>query len=168
MTMGRLMVPALAFAALLVGLRSSCAAREALPAWQVAAVTVAVAVLGALPLGNVHLFPTRCASRSTFGSTRAASATSTVSGGSCAATPSSGRDWDALATIEAPGDSIVLGAIGAIACHSDLFVYDRYGLVTREVAMREVSGGRNRSPGHDKHVPITYFLDDEPTARASC
>ena len=68
----------------------------------------------------------------------------------------------ALALVSKPGDSISFSAVGAIGYYSHLFVFDRCGLVTREVAMRptpELLG----SPGHDKMVPIHFFADRKPT-----
>jgi len=56
---------------------------------------------------------------------------------------------------------IVLAAIGATGYYSDLFVYDRNGLVDREVAAQPFSG-KLRSPGHDKVVPASFFRDEQP------
>ncbi len=62
----------------------------------------------------------------------------------------------------APADaSLVYGAVGAVGYFSGLFIHDTNGLVTREVALREI-GPQLRSPGHDKMVPPTFFLKDEP------
>lgn len=61
------------------------------------------------------------------------------------------------------GESIVLGAIGVVGYVSELFVWDRYGLVNREVARRPVDPDRLLSPGHDKRVEIWHFLPQEPT-----
>ena len=78
-----------------------------------------------------------------------------------------GKAWSnlgrALGQVSKPGDSMTMGAIGAAAYHSDLFIFDRYGLVTREVAERNASAGAHKSPGHDKSVPASFFLDKEPT-----
>ncbi|MEL6712587.1 MAG: hypothetical protein AAFP86_02365 [Planctomycetota bacterium] len=74
-------------------------------------------------------------------------------------------DWGvlgrALRTHVPPGSSIVHGAVGAIGYFSGLRIYDRNGLVTREVALREPHE-ELRSPGHDKMVPSTFFLKDRP------
>ncbi|MEM9801098.1 MAG: hypothetical protein AAGA20_12295 [Planctomycetota bacterium] len=67
-----------------------------------------------------------------------------------------------LARYAPPESSLVYGAVGAIGYFSNLFIYDRNGLVTREVALREPHETL-RSPGHDKVVPPTFFLRDEPT-----
>ncbi|MEM1453004.1 MAG: hypothetical protein AAGI22_28135 [Planctomycetota bacterium] len=68
----------------------------------------------------------------------------------------------ALARHAPPEASVVFGAVGAIGYFSNLFVYDRNGLVTREVALREPHATL-RSPGHDKVVPPEYFLRYDPT-----
>ncbi|MCH7814227.1 MAG: hypothetical protein IID40_09430 [Planctomycetes bacterium] len=60
-----------------------------------------------------------------------------------------------------PGDSCVLGFIGAVGYYSRLHVLDCGGLVTPEVAKRPASGELN-APGHDRFVPFTYFLKDRP------
>jgi hypothetical protein len=76
------------------------------------------------------------------------------------------RNWArigrALKLVSADGDSIVLGAIGAMGYYSDLQVYDLGGLVDREVARRPPLPGRH-SAGHDKAVPIAYFENRNPT-----
>lgn len=58
------------------------------------------------------------------------------------------------------GETLVAGAIGNLGYYSDLFIYDRFGLVTKIVKKnkRQIK----RSPGHDVVVPITYFLDRKP------
>jgi hypothetical protein len=72
-----------------------------------------------------------------------------------------------LARHAEPGDSLVSGAVGAIGYHSRVFVYDRFGLVNREVARRAVSDAEMRDPwqppGHLKGVPPEYFLPARPT-----
>ena len=68
----------------------------------------------------------------------------------------------ALAQHAPPNASLVYGAVGAIGYHSNLFIHDRNGLVTREVAMRPPHQ-ELRSPGHDKVVPAEFFLRLDPT-----
>jgi hypothetical protein len=72
---------------------------------------------------------------------------------------------EALRAISEPGDSVVLGAIGATAYRSGLFVFDRYGLVTSAVSTRERSPREELgdeddlgAPGHDQPVDRTWFL----------
>lgn len=67
----------------------------------------------------------------------------------------------ALADISEPDQSVVTTAIGAIGYYSRLHVYDKLGLVTREVARAEAERIR-RSAGHDKAVSFAYFLRYKP------
>ena len=68
----------------------------------------------------------------------------------------------ALRHVSRPTDSFVYGAVGAVGYESMLMIYDRNGLVTREVALLERPQGR-RSPGHAKTVPKEFFLPMRPT-----
>jgi hypothetical protein len=68
----------------------------------------------------------------------------------------------ALARIAKPGDSVVLGAMGATGYYSGLKVYDRTGLVTPEV-MPEEGEEVPHSPGHWKTVRPKFFLKHRPT-----
>lgn len=70
---------------------------------------------------------------------------------------------EALKNVTKPGDSIVAGAIGNLGYYSELFIYDRFGLVTKEVAQRNVRNLEAKSPGHDKAVSAKYFLKYKPT-----
>jgi hypothetical protein len=81
----------------------------------------------------------------------------------------------ALAEYARPGDSIVAGAVGALGYYSNLHIYDRIGLVSREVAESvhgEARSGGQGSPRHDPgfspvdekgQVPPGFFLDERPT-----
>lgn len=64
----------------------------------------------------------------------------------------------ALKQIAKPGDSLVTGAIGAEGYYSDLHILDKAGLVTPTVARREVGPAVTSTPGHDKWVEPTWFL----------
>lgn len=166
MAMGRLLVPGLAFQAVLLGfvLRDASWASRPVKAFALGA-AVALIALGAQPLNNVQLVPkdVRQAFRVRF---------NTISFrtefGQWSFMRANALGWSnlgkALNKATQPGESLVLGAIGAVAYYSDLFIYDRFGLVTREVTEREAkrTGGRH-SPGHDMAVPNAFFLDDEPT-----
>ncbi|MCH2106267.1 MAG: hypothetical protein MK291_06465, partial [Planctomycetes bacterium] len=73
--------------------------------------------------------------------------------------------WDlwgrALAQETEPGESIILGGIGAIGYRAPLLtIYDTYGLVTPEVAAHTepIVGA---SPGHDVRVQNDFFLRPE-------
>lgn len=68
-----------------------------------------------------------------------------------------------LAMLGRPGDAVVSGAVGAIGYYSGLWIYDQYGLVTREVATRPAPvGAFKESPGHDKKVSAEYFAKYNP------
>ncbi len=75
------------------------------------------------------------------------------------------RDWvvqgKALALYTRPDETMILSAVGAQGYHSNLFLYDNYGLVTRAVALRDAPLKRS-SPGHDKRVPSDFFFDRKP------
>lgn len=60
------------------------------------------------------------------------------------------------------GESLVYGAIGAVGYYSDLIIYDRKGIVNREVA-REIEADPRQSAGHEKHAPISFFESRRPT-----
>jgi arylsulfatase A-like enzyme len=68
----------------------------------------------------------------------------------------------ALARHSEPGESLVCGAIGAVGYYSGLVIYDRKGIVNREVAL-EIEGDARQSAGHEKHAPISFFEDKRPT-----
>lgn len=70
----------------------------------------------------------------------------------------------ALACYVDPTDSIVLGNIGAIGYYSDIRIYDLFGLTDRSVASREAALVR-ASPGHDKAVAADFFRERHPTYR---
>ncbi len=58
---------------------------------------------------------------------------------------------------------MVRGAMGAVAYYSGLFIFDKAGLVTRSVVLHSTEDHSLRSPGHDKHVSGTFFMDEKPT-----
>lgn len=68
----------------------------------------------------------------------------------------------ALAATTRPGESIVLGNIGAIGYECELFVHDLFGLVSPDVARRDTTLER-RSAGHDKGVEPEFFFERRPT-----
>lgn len=68
----------------------------------------------------------------------------------------------ALAMHTQPGESLVIGHIGAIGYYTDLVILDRKGLVNREVA-KFVAPAERQSPGHDIRAPLSFFAPDEPT-----
>ncbi len=61
------------------------------------------------------------------------------------------------------GTRWVTKAIGVAGYHSDLYIYDQYGLVNREVALLTPPAGRLvESPGHDKAVEAAFFVKYDP------
>lgn len=165
MTMGRLLVGGLAFGAAGLALALGALARLGRVALGLGVVAaLGVSAVGALPLLDVQVVPedVRKAYRVRFNSP-----VWRTELGQWRYMKANAEAWDrlgrGLAAATRPGESIVLGAIGAASYPTELYVFDRYGLVTREVAAREARGGRRRSPGHDKAVPVTFFLEDEPT-----
>ncbi|HVS09874.1 MAG TPA: hypothetical protein VMS76_08355 [Planctomycetota bacterium] len=70
----------------------------------------------------------------------------------------------ALALHTRPGESIVLGAIGAIGYHTDLVIHDVHGLTNRE-PLPEETPERRQSAGHDRVLPIAAFDKYRPTYR---
>jgi hypothetical protein len=70
-----------------------------------------------------------------------------------------GRD---LARLSPPDASCVAGAVGALGWFSGRRVFDRHGLLAREVA-RLPPSAELRSPGHDKFVDPEFFAPWRPT-----
>jgi arabinofuranosyltransferase len=67
----------------------------------------------------------------------------------------------ALARESRPGESIILGNIGAIGYYTELEILDVFGLTNRAVAMRDAPLVR-ASPGHDKAVAHDFFDSERP------
>lgn len=61
-----------------------------------------------------------------------------------------------------PGDSLVREAIGVVGYGTSLRVLDTFGLVTRKPEAAHVLLP-NGTPGHDRMVPWSMFLEDKPT-----
>ncbi|WP_145185925.1 hypothetical protein [Planctomycetes bacterium Pla163] len=79
-----------------------------------------------------------------------------------------GRHWAnlgrALALHTTEGESLVAEAVGAVGYHTRLTLFDRFGLVDREVARTiRADPAQLRLPGHDTHAPLAFFADREPT-----
>lgn len=72
----------------------------------------------------------------------------------------------ALALFVQPGESMSLGAIGAMGYYSRLELYDSYGLVTPSV-IDSVEPIEKSSPGHDRRVGPMFFNDRHPTYAGS-
>lgn len=68
----------------------------------------------------------------------------------------------ALQRFTRPGESLVVGNIGAIGYASELYIHDQFGLTDRAVA-RTTPPPRRMSAGHDKGVRPDFFFDRHPT-----
>ena len=68
----------------------------------------------------------------------------------------------ALKMYTKPTDSIVIGTVGAAGYYSDLFIFDQFGLVNREVAAMP-GHGRRLAAGHDRYAPAKFFKRYSPT-----
>jgi hypothetical protein len=71
----------------------------------------------------------------------------------------------ALRANTTPGESLILGRIGAVGYTTDLVILDVFGLVDREVARQPTS--RTVLPGHDKEVEPDFFMGRRPTYYAA-
>jgi hypothetical protein len=74
----------------------------------------------------------------------------------------------ALAPRVAPGESYVLGHVGAIPFYSGLVAYDTHGLTNREPfapGPDPTSPEARRMPGHDRNVDMATFDKYLPTYR---
>jgi hypothetical protein len=75
-------------------------------------------------------------------------------------------DWSLLGRVldehTEPGESLVVGGIGAIGYHSELYLHDQFGLVTRARDV-DLVWERLNEPGHDRYIPAASFLRHRPT-----
>jgi arabinofuranosyltransferase len=172
MAMGRFLVPGFAFNTILL-------AWMLIDIWErrwsrrAAAVlgTAIVITLGLLPGWNEHLVPVSVRDKFRFRSKLGPLMSEferwqdqVKKSGNWTATGLALRDYVAQMKAPDPNPSIVADGIGAIGYYSGLFVYDAPGLVTPDVATRELRPGEpTRLPGHDKRVTVPFFLKYEPT-----
>jgi hypothetical protein len=166
MTMGRFLVPAFAFQAMLIALALSRLERRWPRSLRLSAAGTLVAiVVGALPGWNVHLVPESVLAHFRFMYFNPGFKTEYDRWAAQNVKPERAREVGlALKRISKPGDSIVVGAIGSLGYYSELFIYDRFGLVTREVALNPRAADEPlRAPGHDGKVSRTFFLEEHPT-----
>lgn len=175
MAMGRFLVPALAFNAVLFAwilqdLWGGGAVRRAVTV-AIAVVAIAIGFLPGTEYWNGHLAPRSLLERFRFRFNTEPMETEYEQWRNqrdnvvtWAARGRALRSYLTQRSLADPHPSYVAGAIGAVGYYSDLYMYDKHGLVTPEVARRVVGAEEAlRSPGHDKQVPREYFLKDNPT-----
>jgi len=157
MPMFRFLAPASPFAALCLG-----ALLERLPRAPRAVVGLAAIGAALLPLWNRSLAPRPLLEALAFRSFRGRFETEwerlETTRARSAEYASLGR---ALAQVARPGETMTGGPIGAIGYYSDLYLFDRNGLVDRDVA-RRAAREVGAAAGHDKRVPRSWFLDRGP------
>jgi hypothetical protein len=163
MPMGRLFTPGLPFNALLFGLLLQYLWERFPSRRAVAAFTFAVGLMctSILPALNFHFVPVSV--RSVFNFRRGWGnywSEFDMWNGERRSSHDMRNKALALKEFSQPGDTIIAGGIGNLGYYSDLFIYDSYGLVDREVASRPFV--KLLVPGHHKGVPIEHFLKYRP------
>ncbi len=71
-------------------------------------------------------------------------------------------DARALAKLVKPGETMIMGPIGATGYYTRLDVYDLYGLISPSV-LEGTEPRARATPGHDRRVDYSHFLDRNPT-----
>jgi len=174
MPMGRFLVYAMPFLALLFagvvkGAAGGKGRRRFLPA---AAAAVPLVVLSLLPLFDVHPVPEGIRRKFSFRwhDPSITDFSRLTEYGMWEAMKKANNRFVRLAKAlkrwTRPGESIILGAVGAVGYYTDLHIYDVYGLVNREVALRDAPP-RPTLAAHDRAVPYAFFLGKEPTYLAA-
>jgi arabinofuranosyltransferase len=166
MGMGRLLVPALAFNTLLFGWLLGDIWNQSLHRKVLAtALGMLVVAIGALPGWDIDLVPESLRAR--FDVRKPFVKRYISEYGIWESEKKNALRWAEkgkfLKNYAKPGDTLVQGGIGAVGYYSELFIYDRFGLVTRSVALRKSEGDSLLMAGHDKRVPPTFFISEKPT-----
>lgn len=160
MAMGRFLIPATPFWALLIG---GALDRLSLGGLRAGAISALLLVFNLFPVWNLHIIPENIRAKFHF---RLNSKSFRSEYEQWRYMKANANKWRklglALKARSKPDQSLVAGAIGAVGYYSSLTIYDRFGLVTPEVAHGAKSKKR-RSPGHDRTVPYEFFLDRNPT-----
>lgn len=164
MTMGRFLVPGFAFNVLVFAFFLQILWRR----WEkfrpiTALVAFSITIIGLLPAFNVHLVPHRIRSQFHF---RFNTTQHRTEYEQWHVMRSRSQKWKqkglALKEYAAPDESLVASAIGNLGYYSELFIYDKAGLITPEAA-RLPTKVPLRSPGHDKGASTEFFLNRQPT-----
>ncbi len=164
MAMGRFLVPGLAFNGVLFGLLLEGLWGEAAPRRAAAGLlTAAVLTVGLLPAWNVHLVPKSFRERYHFRHNVKRHVSEweqwKYMDDNCLRWRVKGQDMKRIA---APDATVVAGAIGNFGYYSELFIFDKAGLVNHEVALQEAKDPTRNSPGHDKGVLPRFFAKYDP------
>jgi hypothetical protein len=161
--MGRFLAPMAPFLAVLVASAWRAHASERFRRVSLALLSAGAAVaLSLLTLSGVFLFPRSLLQRFHFrlGNPKVESEYEMWRGMKLRADSWVGHG-KVLALVTRPGESMILGPIGAVGYYSELTLYDTYGLTDRHVAT-DVAPSAS-SPGHDMAVPPRYFFPRRPT-----
>ncbi len=161
MTMGRLLVPGLPFAAIgLAGAAAVLATRVRVAPVLVGLAAVALSVPAAF---DVHAVPEAVRARFHF---RWNSPDYASEFRQWELMVTRGERWTALGKAlrdHTPPDASLVGdAIGCVGYFSERTVYDLFGLTDR-AALQASGPPERRSPGHDRRVHRDFFLDRDPT-----
>ncbi len=167
----RLMLPALPFLGLLcgIGLQGLLDRQPtARPRERLAGAACLVAVLGIAPAFDAHVLPYQLrarhdGSRLTDPDEAGRSVTSEQQFWRRMKTRANGFALRGQILREhlPHGSSIVLSAAGGIGYYSDLYIYDRNGLIERR-RERGSEGLGGRLPGHDQTAPLSSYLARQP------
>lgn len=164
MAMGRFLVPALPFLALAFGRALGLESGAGRTKLAVSLALTAACVALSLPAGwNAHVTPARVreAFRFRFNNPQWLSEYE-----QWVMMKDQARLWTflgrALKARTQPGESLVVGTIGATGYYSDLWIFDPYGLVNRE-EFAPLTEQARRAPGHQRRIPLETFLAQRPT-----
>lgn len=162
MPMGRLLVPALPFAALVWGIglqRLHDRGHRLL----VPALVIAAAALNLPPAFGHHVVPAAVREHFHFrGSLPRAQDDLAVWRQQRDGARSDERLARALARHTQPGESLIRAAVGVLGYRSHLRILDSFALVTRRPAADHMVVPE-ANPGHDRHLPWPVLLDEQPT-----
>ena len=168
MTMGRFLVPALPFVALLfaAGLARLARSRSALARRAPLPLSAAACLLSLAPAFDLHAVPLAVRRHFHFRWNEAPEVMKSELG-MWASMKQNAESWvelgRALALHTQPGERLAYGAVGAVGYYSGLYIYDTYGLVSREIARLPIQPQPRppylKSPGHDRSVGLEFFLD---------
>lgn len=165
MAMGRFVLPSVPFAAMLLGVAVDPWLRRKPNLGHVLGI-VGLIVVGILPLYRVYLVPKEVRKSVRFRFNTEAYRSEAEQWGFMR---SNSSKWVALGKsmhqVTKPGDSLVVGAIGAVGYFSEREIFDVFGLVSPSVLQSDGSRDSTgkHSPGHKLAVKNIFFLPQEPT-----